>query len=452
MILTDTRRDDGGEGRNALAASPGQVIAGPGGGMSLVEARPVGAPAARRGGTRWLVVGVAVCCALVLAMSAARIVNTIDGALIEGDDFTPYWNGASAVAAGQTPYAWLDENRPLGLRDFHYPPILAVLLAPVPRLMDYPTARWGWLGFSILCLVASVLLIWRTSGLRLHDPTALAVAPAFALVPPLTLALGIGQLSPQLLLVMAGAYAALGARRDGLAGGLVALGAYLKTFPGLLAGYFLLRRDWRALAASVLGGLLLLTLTLLALGWEPHRTYLTRVVPTQSIWIGGPFNVSIAGVLTRLLIANPFTTPIVDSGRIGQAVIVVVTLLVLAVTASATWRAPAGRRGENTAFALVVTTSLLVSPINGNYNLIILILPLLAAAARVQEAWPRHLRWLLLAALLLGLPVEYYDIWPIDPMPWRIGWGNLLTSGPFFGLLTLWALMVRLCLERDEAR
>jgi hypothetical protein len=49
------------------------------------------------------------------------------------------------------------------------------------------------------------------------------------------------------------------------------------------------------------------------------------------------------------------------------------------------------------------------------------------------------------------MPIEYRDLWPVDPMPWRIGWGNLLTSGPFFGLLSLWVLMVRLCLDRGEA-
>jgi hypothetical protein len=313
--------------------------------------------------------------------------------------------------------------------------------------MDYPTARWGWLAFSVLCLVVSIALIWRTSGLRLRDPRALAVAPAFALVPPVTLALGIGQLSPQLLLIVAGAYAALGARRDTLAGALVALGAYLKTFPGLIAAYFLLRREWRALAASVIAGLLLVLLTVLTVGWEAHWVYLTRVVPTQGIWVGGPFNVSIAGFVTRLFVANPFTAPIVDSGGFGQVAIALLSLATLGVTAYAAWRAPTDRLGVGAAFALVVTTSLLVSPINGNYNLLILILPLLVAAAHVQHDWPSRLRWLLLAALLLGLPVEYYDLWPIDPMPWRIGWGNLLTSGPFFGLVTLWALMVQLCLR-----
>jgi hypothetical protein len=416
--------------------------------MSIADAPPAEARPIQRSGARWVVVIVLACAALILAMSGARIVNTIADGLVEGDDFTPYWNGASAVAAGVTPYGWLAENRPQGVPDYIYPPILAVLLSPLPGLLDYPTARWAWLAFSVLCLVVSVALIWRTSGLRLRDPRALAVAPAFALVPPVTLALGIGQLSPQLLLVVAAAYAAVGARRDTLAGGLVALGAYLKSFPGLIAAYFLLRRQWRAFAAAVLSGLLLLGLTVMVVGWEPHWVYLTRVVPRQGIWVGGPFNVSIAGFVTRLFVDNPFTTPIVDSGRFGQVAIALLSVATLALTAYAVWNAPKDRLGVGAAFALVVTASLLVSPINGNYNLLILLLPLLVVAAHVQNDWPGRLRWLLLAALLVGLPVEYYDLWPVDPMPWRIGWGNLLISGPFFGLVSLWVLLVRLCTGR----
>jgi len=36
---------------------------------------------------------------------------------------------------------------------------------------------------------------------------------------------------------------------------------------------------------------------------------------------------------------------------------------------------------------------------------------------------------------------------PVTEWPWRLGWGNLLTAGPIFGLLALWGLLLRLCLE-----
>jgi hypothetical protein len=416
----------------------------------VVKSKPIQIPSARRLGVRHVLALLLACGVLIGTTSGVRIVKMIDDALVEGDDFTPYWNGGSAVAAGVTPYAWLDENRPQELPDYIYPPLLAVLMSPLPGLTDYPTARWGWLAFSVASLVAAIWLVCRASGLQLGDARALAAAPLVALVPPATLALGIGQISPQLLLLLAAAYFALAAGRSTAAGGLIAFTAYLKSFPGLLIADLLVRRRWRALAACVLIGSFLVALTVLAVGWEPHWTYLTRVIPAQQRWVAGPFNISINGFLSRVFTANQFASPIVDLGSAAQALIALATVAVLAVTGYAVWQAPAEKRGEDAAFALVVTASLLVSPINGNYNLIILVLPLLVAAARIQAAWPHRLRWLLLAALLLGMPIEYRDLWPVDPMPWRVGWGNLLTAGPFVGLVTLWALMVRLCLERGE--
>jgi hypothetical protein len=95
----------------------------------------------------------------------------------------------------------------------------------------------------------------------------------------------------------------------------------------------------------------------------------------------------------------------------------------------------------------------------GHYLLVLAALPLAMAIARVHAAWPRHLAWLLFAMILLALPWEYCDLefargWchtqfavVPDDLPWRRGWGNVFIAGPLFGMLTLWALLVRLCLE-----
>jgi alpha-1,2-mannosyltransferase len=417
-----------------------------GGPVAITESRP--ARAERTHAYRWLVIVLlAVCGGAILVVSAARVVGLVNVGLAEGDDFAMYWGGASSVAAGHSPYAWLAENRPLDLQDYHYPPLLALLLAPLTGVLAYPAARWAWLLFSLFCLAASGIMIWHASGLRALGAPALALTPFAALLPWTTTALGVGQLSPQLLLLIAGAYAALVARRPLAAGGLIAGAAYLKSFPALLGGYLLLRRQWRAALGALATGLVLVVVSLLVLGWEPHWTYLARVVPLQTLWVGGSFNVSLGGFLTRLLLPNEFTTPVVDAGVWGRAGIALADVAVLAASAYAVWRAGANRVGEATAYALAVVAMLLVSPINGQYNLVIVALPLAVAAARVQGDWPRHLRWLLLAGLLLGCPVELYDLFPMDPMPWRLGWGNLLTSGPLFGLLALWGLLVRLCLE-----
>src|SRR5207249_1934749 len=120
-------------------------------------------------------------------------------------------------------------------------------------------------------------------------------------------AVGYGQLSPQLSLLVAGAFAALGVRRAGWAGTLVGAAACLKSFPVLLGGYLLLRRQWYAGLTACLMGLLLLATTVLALGWEAHWAYVTGVIPAQRYWFANVSNLSITGFFTRLLTPNLFT-------------------------------------------------------------------------------------------------------------------------------------------------
>jgi hypothetical protein len=418
------------------------------------------APAHVPGVPRPVWIALAVCGALVLFGMAVRVVTLVNGWLVEGDDFLPYWNGASSVAAGRSPYEWLTTGLPQDWPDYIYPPLLALLLAPVTRVVDYPTARWGWLVFSTLCVVVAFLLAWRTSGLRLHGRGALAPIALVGLLPSVAIALELGQLSPQLLLVIAAGYAAIGARRSGLAGGIIAVGTYLKTFPGLLGVYLLLRRQWRAFLVAAGTGLALVLVSLLVLGWEPHWAYLTGVVPAQSRWFGGPFNVSLTGFLTRLWIDTQFTVPVADLPVLGKAAIALATVGLLAATGYAVWRAPTNRWGEHAAYGLTVVAMMLAAPINGQYNLILALVPLCVLVAWVQDGWLRGLRWLLLITLLLSLPVEYCDFGAlvagcsdaatdiaVKELPWRQGWGNLLSSGRFFGLVGLWILLLRLCLQ-----
>ncbi|HZR98105.1 MAG TPA: glycosyltransferase family 87 protein [Chloroflexota bacterium] len=395
---------------------------------------------------------------LVLLAVGARVIALVQLGVAEGDDFTAYWDGARAVAAGHSPYEWLRENRPLEISDYHYAPLLAVLLAPLTPLLTYEAARWLWLLFSVGCLAAALVVIWRTSGLRLDRARPAAALPFVILLPAMVSALGTGKVSPQLLLLIAAAYALLADERAVAAGGAFALVAYLKSFPGLLVGYLLLRRRWRALAATVVSGLVLLGLTLLVLGWEPHWAYLTGVVPAQRRWFGMPLDISLNGFWTRLLIPNLFTTPLLNADLLGLALIALTSAAVLAATAWAIWRAPADARSQGLCFALAVAAMLLVTPINGHYNLIIAALPLAVLAADVQRTWPRGLRGLLVVLLFLSLPVEPCDLAPLrdwclaapsgalaDDLVWRQGWGTLLISGPLFGLVLLWALLFLRC-------
>ena len=388
----------------------------------------------------------------LLAASALRIYEVITTMMVVGDDFRAYWNGAVSVAAGQSPYQWHLEPGAQRVMEYIYPPLLAVLMEPLTRLLDYPAARWSWLALNVICLAASCVLVWRTFGLRWSWPSGLALVSLVALAPSITVALALGQIAPILLLCIVVTYVSLGGRKAGAAGALVAFAAHLKTFPGLLGGYLLLRGQWRAAIAAVISGLLLVLWTILMVGWEPYRVYLTEIVPAQHPKLGVGWNISITGFFSVLLGDHP---------AIVHLTIGLSTALLLVASAYAIWRAPRTRDGEAAAYALAVVVSLLVSPINGQYNFVILVLPLAVATARVQATWPRHLRWLLLIMLLLVQRYEVCELWPLQDwcnsqftpgeLPWRPGWAHLLIEGPFYGLVALWALLLRLCLERPTA-
>ncbi len=401
----------------------------------------------------------------LLAVNAVRIHATISGSIAVGDDFTSYWNGARSVADGHSPYEWLAENRPYATpnADYFYPPLLALLLAPFTRLLDYPAARWSWLFLGVVCLAGGVGLTWRASDLHLRGRRLLALVPCIGVLPSVVVALGIGQLSPILLLVVAAGYAAIRAGRPVLLGAAVAVAAGLKGFPALLGLYLVLGRRYQACVSTALLALLELAASVAVLGWEPHREYLTAVVATLHYWYGMPSNVSIVGFFTRLLSDNAFTTPVVSAEALAAGLTALCAAGILGASAYAVWRARAARQSRSRAYAMVVVASLLLSPINGHYNLMIALVGLVAAAAYVQATWPGHLRWLLWVGLLLSLPVEYCDLgpeqWcqsyfplvPLAALPWRYGWGNLLSCGPLVGLILLWALLVRSCLEPSAA-
>lgn len=434
--------------------------------MTMVESKEeVRTEPRRRRAFSWPLLLGSIALGILLGVEQATMLRLAALHVSEGllrDDFLTYWDASNNVAAGRSPYEWLTENPPgseMFVSVYVYPPLLALLLAPLTQALDYLTARWLWLAFSMLCLAVGVALVWRSSGLRIRNP--LVLVSCLALLPTATWALVIGQLSPQLLLLIAGAFAALGARRPAVAGVFVAFGAYLKSFPALLGGYLLLRRKWRGFLAAVATGLLLVALSLLALGWEVHWAYLSRVIPAQYLWFGLPSDVSITGFFNRLLVESPFddpfTTPIIAAPAMARAAIALSTAALLVVSSYAIWRARSDYAGEAASFALAVVTAMLVSPISGSYNLVIAVLPLIVAAAHVQAARPRYLRWFLLVIVLLSLPMFPFDLWPIleflpqapDHLPpTQTGWGNLLGSGPFFGLVALWALLLRLCLQR----
>lgn len=139
-------------------------------------------------------------------------------------DVHAYYDAGARLNAGLPLYEQTAD--PNGSYYYFYPPLLAIVFRPV-ALLPFTAAALIWEAV----LIAATILTFRRIGLR--EPVLLA---ACVLALPILWALAIGQ--AQALVTMLLAY--------GTPFG-VALAANIKVFPGLVAIYWVGRRDWRRL-------------------------------------------------------------------------------------------------------------------------------------------------------------------------------------------------------------
>ena len=153
-------------------------------------------------------------------------------------DYRTWYDAAQAVLQHRDIYP------PDNTFTFMYPPPCAVALA-LPALFGEAT--------MILVLALLNTVAWISCirfSLRLANeqrfPIAVAVIPNLIVIVFIWSSYHLGQPSLILLALMLGAFVALRAKRQILAGALIATAAALKAFPFLAIGYLIYRRYWAA--------------------------------------------------------------------------------------------------------------------------------------------------------------------------------------------------------------
>ena len=146
-----------------------------------------------------------------------------------------------------------------------------------------------------------------------------------------------GQFNLVLLVLLTGSWTADRSGRPLLAGALVGVATAIKLFPGFLLLYFVVRRDWKAIAAMAASLLILTGLTATVLGTAAYRDYVTEVLPrTRSMYESSWMNASFAGFWSRLF--NPgmgrgSTLPLWDNSFVAQSAILLCRLAVVVLLA-----------------------------------------------------------------------------------------------------------------------
>jgi Glycosyltransferase family 87 len=272
-----------------------------------------------------------------------------------------------------------------------YPPFYYLWVSPLSRL-DYRSAAHVWAALSVAALVASVALVLGFDA-GASVPLGAWLAASLCYV-PVGESLVSGQKSLFLLLIFAGTYRLLAARRPALAGALFACAAFKPQLVLVIPLVMLAKREWRFLGGMAATGAVLAAQSVwvgyrASLGWIDqtlHPMPQPALIGRSHSWIG----------FARLLV-----------GEWSGPAVLALALALVAGTLIVLWRLLPARfdfahprfRIE---FAAMVLVTALASPHLYTYDLAILVLPLIVLAREMPSIPPATpaLRRLWLVALL----------------------------------------------------
>lgn len=215
---------------------------------------------------------------------------------------------------------------------FTYPPTWYLLFRPF-TWMDWRDAHDLWLVANLLFVGASVVLILLAVGYRPRSgEESLALATLILGFSPLIFSLQECQANSLVLLTVCAALYLFSRGKNAGAGALIALGAAIKVFPGILLLYFLLKRKFRLAAFGFASLAIIMLLSISAIGWDVHYWYFFKVAPTWASNISAfDMNQSIAGVVGRALVGGEGISPIVHRPGLARGLITLSQIVLLAL-------------------------------------------------------------------------------------------------------------------------
>lgn len=399
--------------------------------------------------------------ALLLALGWLLILGVrINPDAPELNDFKNYWQAAVDVLETGDPYTTTpDWNDPTVRQQYltgtldvwFYPnlPIFAVLIQPL-GLLSQPVAQRIWFGLNVVMVLSFIALAIQGSGSRLAQRYWGLVLLLTLTAPPIFACLLLGQVGILLALLMVASFL-LVERHPPFSGLLLALAGLIKLYPGLLGLYHLWTHSRRVVIWTIASGLGLLLLSLLAYGPAPYLSYIDKLLLSGFYPYAGDFNISLVGYWDRLLVPGNYTfRPLADLPLLARGLTLLSALAVLGLTL---WvgRRPPGPTGRLLRYSLWLCAMLLLSPVNGYYNLGLLLFPLLAILRWLeQQPSPLVRTWLLAGTILCYVPPYWDNSHPALYRAVHTGWGLFITTPALYGLLIYFGLLVWLNRRSDE--
>lgn len=314
-------------------------------------------------------------------------------------DWHTYMGAGRDLVAGRPLYAsFLHHPFPdVTLRPAYiYPPVFALLIAPMTWLPPAPAA-WAW----SLAMQAAMVLALAVMYRYLRPPWGAAWVALFLTVTffPLHVEAAQGQANLLVLaLITLGMVGIL--QGHSVAGTWLGAAGALKLTPLLLLGWLLWTRRWRAAGFAALGFAAVTGLGALVRPGDTV-TFFGQVLPALARGTAFYSNQSLAGVLGRVLTANPYTTPWLALP--GEAALVIGA----GVALLGSWAIRVGRLDDDaTAFSFLPLLPLL-STVTWEHHLVVLLPLLWLVSVRLAgRGWPVR------ETALLGVVVACLSVLP----------------------------------------
>jgi Glycosyltransferase family 87 len=315
-----------------------------------------------------------------------------------------------------------------GKYDFMYPPPCALFLAGASLL-----GQGGLISLLVAINSAAWFCAAKLSAILASDQRTvttvwLYLVPSLLVIVYIWSSYHLGQPNLVLLALMLGAFVALRANHEIVAGGLIAVAAAIKAFPVVALVYLLYRRYWRA-AVSLVATLVFLLLILPApfrgfeRAWQDLEKWSAGMLRYSEISVGQrPMrsytwkNQSLVGVTNRLLrhvdadaASAPHESVYVNFADlrfpIVNAIVIGVALaLGLFFVAAMPQRSMRTAESDAIEFALLLLLMLMVTPLSFGYFYSWLMLPFAVITQRVFAGKGSAVLWWTLPGLaLLGL-------------------------------------------------
>ncbi len=364
-------------------------------------------------------------------------------------DFIAYYNAALAFRHGLPVYEHMIRFFEQGVVNYEgpfpyvYPPGFVLFLSPF-AYVTFKQASLFWNLLNNVCFFFSLILLMKTIKQhysRLEWITLVFVSMNFT---PLFLNYLVGQCNIILLFLITLGLHFYRSNRSICVGIVLALATTVKVIPGLLIGFMLWKRQYKAFLSAVLGLLLIFAYSLLFFDVDLHLWYF-KFMAHQNLFDAYHDNHSVTGFFSRFLVHSVWGRAVSHSPILSQVCIVVTSALMLFVLLYVT------RKGHNNSgerslreYALVVVTMLLTSRMTSTPYLVMLLLPV---AILVHELFQKRVanRWMYPLAAAYGVIAIWYPL-PVgkflDMDVYRIfmrGPQAHIFSVQFFALMVFWA-------------